>query len=323
MIPALAQFVWLGQSMPWVNLLAVASAVLRGGFDRVLFHHSDALARTSPFDDIARLPRVEVRRLEPLALLEAAGGPALVDCFRDLSLPAAKSNVLRIALLAEHGGVYLDTDTLTLRTFGPLLEPGGVFCGEERIVFPAHAAAGFGSRLRPGAVWRMAARDLARRLPGGYRLFRRIERYYPAAVNNAVLGGEAGHPFFGELLARMSTLPAARRRVRYAFGTHLLQAQVREYAGTGLRVLPPAAFFPLAPEISEHYFRVRPHIEPAAAIGPDSFVAHWYASVRTEPHVARLNPAFIRAHAGRQLYSALALPIVEELGTPLGRHTAV
>jgi hypothetical protein len=132
-------------------------------------------------------------------------------------------------------------------------------------------------------------------------------------VNNAVLGGEARHPFLLELLARMAALPRERRKVRYALGTHLLQVAVREFGGRGLRVLPPEAFFPLAPEISEHYFRVRARVELDAAIGSETFVAHWYASVRTAPHVARLEPAFIRAHAGRQLYSALAAPLLEEI----------
>jgi hypothetical protein len=313
MIPKIAHFVWLGSELPWVHLLAVASAAQRGGFDAVQFHHTDSLDASPVFRDILRLERVQTRPLDPAALLERTGGPPLVDCYRDLTTPAARSNLLRVALLAEQGGVYLDTDTLTLRSFAPLCAEGGAFCGEERLVFPVHAAYGPFSRVRPSALLRMAARDLARRLPDGHRLFRRIERHYPTAPNNAVLASEPHHPFVAELLTRMATLPRARRRVRYALGTHLLQSAVRAWNGPGLRVLPPEVFYPLAPEISEHYFRLRRYVSAGEVIGETTLLAHWYASVRTERHVARLDANFIRAHATRQLYSALASPVLEAL----------
>lgn len=316
MIPKTAHFVWLGRELPWVHLLAVASAALRGGFEQLLLHHTDSLDASPAFRDLERVERVRAVPLVPLALLERTGGAPLVDCYRELATPAARSNLLRVALLAEQGGVYLDTDTLTLRSLAPLCEGGGAFCGTERLVFPVHAAYGPLSRVRPAALLRMAARDALRRLPEGHRLFRRIERFYPAAPNNAVLASEPRHAFVADLLARMAALPREQRRVRYALGTHLLQTAVREWNGAGLRVLPPEAFFPLAPEISEHYFRLRPHVDVRAAIGDESFVAHWYASVRTDRHVARLNADFIRAHATRQLYSALALPTLESLTLP-------
>jgi hypothetical protein len=315
MIPSTAHFVWLGRELPWVHLLAVASAARSGGFERIEFHHGDQLAGVPAFDEIARLARVAVTPLNPVALLERAAGPALVDCYRELRTPAARSNVLRVALLAELGGVYLDTDTLTLQSFASLRAQCGAFCGAERLVFPEQAARGLGSRLRPSALLRMAARDVARRIPDGYRLFRRIERYYPTAPNNAVLGAERGHPVLGELLTRMATFPRSRRQVRYALGTHLLQAVARELSGADLLVLPPAAFFPLGPEISEHYFRIRKTVRHEDIVGPDTLVAHWYASVRTERHAARLDADFIRAHAERQLYSALALPVLEALAS--------
>lgn len=311
MIPRIAHFVWLGQKLPWVHVLAVASAALRGGFERILFHHTDALDGVRVFEEIGRLERVETRELEASSLLERAGGAALADCYRDLETPASKSNLLRVALLAEQGGVYLDTDTVTLASFERLCARGGAFCGEERLVFPAHAARGIASRLRPSALVRMAARDVCRRLPEGYRGFRRIERFYPTAPNNAVLGAEAGHPFLAELLVRMSAMPRAERRVRYALGTHLLQKTVRDWSRPGLTVLPPATFFPLGPEISEHYFRIRSRVSLDEVIAPETLVAHWYASVRTEPYVAGMTPERVRELADRQIFARLALPIVE------------
>jgi hypothetical protein len=37
---------------------------------------------------------------------------------------------------------------------------------------------------------------------------------------------------------------------------------------------------------------------------------HWYASVRTHELVAQIDPQYVRARAGRQLFSDLVLPIV-------------
>lgn len=315
MIPATAHFVWIGAELAYVHVLAVASAALHGGFERVLFHHTDELEDHPHFAELARVPKVEARRLAPHALLEAAGGARLVDCYRALARPAAQSNLIRVALLHESGGVYLDTDTLTRKSFAPLLARGGVFCGEERLVFPV-GAAGLLARLRPSAIARVAVRDALRRLPGGFRQFRRLERHYPARVNNAVLGSEPRHAFVRDLIARMSAFPAERRRVRYALGTHLLQTAVAEWRAEGLTVLSPAAFFPLGPEISEHWFRIRPRVDVSEVLSDETYVVHWYASVRSQPHVARLTPQFVREHALSQLFSALALPTVEALTSP-------
>jgi hypothetical protein len=313
-IPRAAHFVWLGADLPWVHLLAVASSARFGGFERVVLHHTDALADAPQVRALTSLERVSVARLDPEALLEQAGVSALVDTYRELRTPAAKSNVLRVALLHEHGGVYLDTDTITLRSFEPLAARAGVFVGEERLVFPvmSRTSAVLSS---PVALVRTAARDFMRRLPEGYRAFRRVERFYPTAVNNAVIGSEPRHPFLADLLSRMKAVPRERRTVRYALGTHLLQQAARGYRGPGLHVLPPPVFFPLGPEISEHWFRTRAVARLDDVIVNETILVHWYASVRTRSHVERLNPSFIRAHAHNQLFSALALPTVEALAS--------
>lgn len=313
-IPAQAHFVWLGSELLWVHAWAVASAALQGGFAQVVLHHDAELGGSAPFRALSRVPGVATEKLDVPAELERAGGAPLVDVYRELATPAARSNVLRIALLHGRGGVYLDTDTITVQSLAPLLSPGGAFCGTERIVFPAERATGVLSRLRPAAIARMAARDVLRRLPRGYRFFRHVEAHYPVAANNAVLGAQASHPLLAELLARMRTMAPARRRVRYALGTHLLQAAVADYRGGDLRVLPPAAFYPLGPEISEHWFRSQSTaVALADVVGPETFVVHWYASVRTRPHVAPLDATFVRAHAEKQLFAALALPTVDAL----------
>jgi hypothetical protein len=313
LIPNDAHFVWLGPGFSFVHLLAVASAVRSGGFERVIVHHTDALDDVPAFRDAVALERVSTERLMPEALLELAGAGELVDTYRSLDSPASRSNLVRIALLHERGGVYLDTDTVTVRSFDALTARGGAFVGEERLVFPGKAGGPITARLNPVALLRTAARDVLRRVPEGYRGFRHVAALYPKAANNAVIGAEAEHPLLSDLLARAVALPPSKRRIRYALGTHLLQEAVEGYRGADLGVLPPAAFFPLGPEISEHWFRVRPSVDLADIIEPDTVLVHWYASVRTKPHVAHLAPAFVRRHAATQLFSALALPVVDAL----------
>jgi len=315
MIPGRAHFVWLGEKLPFVHVFAAASAAARGDFERVLFHHTDRLDAEASFSWFARSPRVEPRMLDPIALVEQAGGGRLVDCYRDLVEPAARANVLRAALLREQGGVYLDTDTVTLEPFTHLRRRGGFFCGEERLVFPRTRGPWWLSRLDPRALLRTAARDACRRLPGGYRHFRRIERFYRTAVNNAVLGAEPRHPLVEELIARMQSLPKAERRVRYSLGVHLLQRVVADFTGEAeLHVEPPEVFYPLGPEISEHWFRDQGRVALREMLTERTLLVHWYASVRVARRMARVNPAWVRAHASSEPFSALALPILEQLG---------
>jgi hypothetical protein len=320
-IPRVAHLVWLGRTLPWTTVLAAASARARGGFERVVLHHDGALGDGAAGGAeggaggrggagvLAALGArdVEARRLRPDDVAERAGGPALVDVLRRLTQPAGRVNVLRAAILAVEGGVYLDADTVTVRTLGPLCATAGAFCGEERIVFPA-ALLGTRSPLAWAvAGLRHAARDLMRRHPDGWRAFRVVEPLYARAVNNAVLASAPGHPFLQDLLARMTALPRERQTVRFALGTHLLQRAVAEWrpdaagAHGPLVVHPPRVFYPLAPELSAHWIRERADA-PAAArafLAPDTRVVHWYASVRTRGVEERLRPETLDALAPR------------------------
>ncbi|MEO8139056.1 MAG: glycosyl transferase [Gemmatimonadota bacterium] len=310
-IPSIAHFIWFGREFLWVHLLAIRSAVQRGEFHRVVLHHADDLSGSPWWNELRALPRFEARRLNPEGLLEQARGAELVDVFRDLEELAARANVVRAALLFLEGGTYLDADTVTVGSFAPLLEPGGVFCGREHIIRPYGVLSNPTLATRTAMLFRRMTRSALRKLPGGWRTFRRLEGLYPAAVNNAVLGSEARHRFIAELLLRMVELPRARRRVRYALGTHLLQQQVDGYAGGDLRVLAPSVFYPLGPEISLHWFRQAGRVALAEVLRPDTRLVHWYASVRTREIVSAITPDYVRAHARGQLFSALALPFVE------------
>jgi len=308
-IPATAHFVWLGRDLPWVYGLALRSAALRGGFERVVLHCTDDVSASDGFGLARTDDRVESRHLDPRDVLwwVSPRGGDLVELYSRLRSPAAKSNMLRLAILAAEGGVYLDTDTITIADFGALLE-AGAFCGLERIALPVDTrrARSVGPWLK--AMARLAVRDLLRRAPGGWRGFARIAGHYPAAANNAVLGARPGHPLILGMLEQAIELSPERQLARFALGTGLLQDAVASYDADDLVLHPPERFYPLPPEISEHWFRLGERADLGEALDPSTVSVHWYASVRTKRIVPRIGSSYLRANAHHQLFSALALP---------------
>jgi hypothetical protein len=308
-IPATAHFVWLGPDLPWVYGLALRSAAQRGGFERVVLHGTDDLSGSDGFGLARSDDRVERRLLDPRDALwwVSPRGGELVELYSRLRAPAAKSNLLRLAILAAEGGVYLDTDTITVASFDGLLATGA-FCGLERIALPASTrrARTVGPWLKAGA--RIAVRDMLRRAPGGWRGFSHIASHYPAAANNAVVGARPGHPLILDMLEQAVELAPERQLARFALGTGLLQDAVAAYRDDDLQLHPPERFYPLPPEISEHWFRPVDRARVDEVLDPSTVSVHWYASVRTARIVPRIGPGYLRANARRQLFSALALP---------------
>ena len=306
MIPAVAHFVWLGRALPWAYALGMLTAARRGGFSRVILHHTDVPHRGEGWRVAAGEPGVELSRLHPEVRLSGVAGlgDRLLQVYRSLSAPAARSNVLRAAILHEEGGVYLDTDTITIAPLCPLRE-ASAFCGLEHVVMPRGVRASRNPRVWAGVAWRMLVRDVLRRLPTGHRAFARIAHRYALAANNAVLGAEPGHPFVRALLAGMVEMDPARQRNRFALGTHLLQATIDARPGE-IVLHPPEVFYPLAPEISAHWFRVRARVDLGDVISPATRVIHWYASVRTRAILPDIDDRYVRRHALRQLFSAAA-----------------
>lgn len=307
MIPSTAHFIWFGRSFPWLNALAIRSAATIGGFDRVVLHHADPLDGTPWWSALEALPNFEARRLDAPALLRSVPdiGPALGQIYAELDAPAAKANMVRAAVLAAEGGVYLDLDTVTIRPFDDLLLRSDFFCGEEPIAYPAEVLHSRSPVRWAGALARDGLRDALRRLPDGWRHFRKVEALYTKAVNNAVVGAPADHPFTRGLLQAMVDLPVAERQVRYALGTTLLQDAVAAWDDTGLLVYPPELFYPLGPEVSQHWFRDTKTPRPDDVVSDRTVVIHWYASVRTKEIVPRVDPDWVRSRKGQELFSSL------------------
>ena len=139
-IPARVHFCWIGAQLPWAYVFAVLSAAERSRLPEIILHHTDALDRGSELDALAGAPGVRLRRIDPVACLTQAGDPLgignqLVAIYRSLNSPAARTDMLRAAILFQQGGIYLDLDTVTVSSLRPLLD-ARLFAGCEYIVWP-------------------------------------------------------------------------------------------------------------------------------------------------------------------------------------------
>ncbi|MEI9942364.1 MAG: glycosyltransferase [Pseudomonadota bacterium] len=310
MIPKTLHFVWLGATFPWLNVLAIVSAAECGGFERIVLHTDCASDVILANPGLRRLALLELRPIDVSAIARVAGRE--VDRIRNLydamTGPAARSDVLRALILAGEGGVYLDLDTVTVASFGPLLGRCAAFVGQERICFPNWT---FERPQLAGVVQACllsAARYVLANAPRGYRVFARMARYYALSVNNAVLGCEAHHPFIEAYVTGMLDIPLDRAARRYAVGPHLLARVCRRFEnGEGsFALLGSGVFYPLPPVISEHWWRSTRSPALAEVISTDTIVVHWYASVRSKKLAARVDADYVRARQDRQLFSRLA-----------------
>lgn len=313
MIPSIAHFVWYGPRLPYLHALAIRSAATHGGFASVRLHHRDALEELPHVVALRNLRNVELVDLDDRSLCEQAAGAKLADLCKALESPVARSNLVRTALVYRDGGVYLDMDTLTIRSFDAVRATAPGFLGQEHIVFPREVVESRDPRVKAKAYFKTTVRDVFRRLPHGYRYFPRIEHYYHRAVNGAIMGGVAGHGFCREYLGAMTEVPRARWNRPHALGTHLLQASYADYGGSDLHTFPPPVFYPLPPEISAHWFRCYSGVvDGLEVIDASTCCVHWYASVRTKRFVATMvNDERVREMADSQLFSSLARRVID------------
>ncbi|MCB9707239.1 MAG: glycosyl transferase [Myxococcales bacterium] len=307
MIPSKVHFVWIGSRLEWVHVWAIRSAALHSNCDEIFLHHVDALEDTAQLAALKVTPGVQLVRLDAIALMNQAGqelgmGQKLAEVYRSVNSAVALSNMLRAALLYVHGGVYLDLDTVTVKSLLPLLEVSE-FIGHEHIVWPYYVHRSV--LLRAKSLVLSGARSLLRRLPRGYAGFRRVSKYYYLAVNGAILGCVPQGTLMAQYLHAMANVSPARYQVKHALGTHLLQQVVDDYDQTHLTIFPPDVFYPMPPEISEHWFRIQSDVALDDVLQPDTRVVHWYASVRTKHLATRITPEYISHHHRSQLFSAL------------------
>lgn len=312
-IPSTAHFIWFGEGLHWLHAMAIRTACLHGGFDRVVLHCDRSLEHLAAWRELEGLDGLEVRRIDLTRTLMRCGhlGPRLEAIANRLEKPAARANLLRAALLYSEGGVYLDTDTITLRPFDDLRQGFGAFCGEEHIVFPATVANDKRPLTLASALARSAAREGMRLMPDGWAAFARVADLYHRAANNAVLGARPGHALMRRLLEGMTRVPEDRVTVRFALGTHLLQKTLADFREYDLWVAPPAVFYPLGPEISQHWFKPTQRLRLEAMVRPETRVVHWYASVRCAELLPRVDRDWVGKNRHEVPIAALLTAVMD------------
>ena len=309
-IPARAHFCWIGTRLPWAYAFAVLSAAERSELPEIVLHHTDSLEEDDALAALRRRPHVRLSRIDPIAYLMRAGqklgaDDGLTVSYRRLTNPAARIDMLRAAILYLEGGLYLDMDTVTTRSLLPLLNTRQ-FVGCEFIIWPHFARTSRSPALLARCLTLDVMRKMMRCTPRGWQIFRLVEKFCYRCINNAVMGAEADSPLFEEYLHAMLAVPPKRQPEPYALGPDLLQEVVGRYARDDLTIQEPHVFYPLPPEISEHWFRMGRSVRLDAVLSAETRVVHWYASVRTKSHVAVIDPNYVRQHRESQLYSALA-----------------
>lgn len=310
MIPRVAHFVWFGTTFPWLNALALASAAVGGGFEHIVLHLSGPASSVYRHHRLSGLAQLEVRPINITALAWVAGldAEATRRLFEALPSPAARSDLVRAMVLVADGGVYLDMDTVTVQSFAELCRSSSMFFGEERICFPGWHDRCPEPLARVGAYGLASLRLLLSKLPAGYQVFDRIAPLFSLWANNAVMGCRPQHPFMRAFVDAMIQLPSATATRPYALGPDLLE---RLYRGQTLHRhlitrLRPETFYPLAPVVSDHWWRITRTPKLDQVLTPVTLAVHWYASVRSRRYTQQVNRQYILKRQGSQMFSQLA-----------------
>ena len=308
-IPPRVHFCWIGASLPWAYVFAILSAAERSEMQEITLHHTDVLKDGAELHALRNAPRVRLSRIDPFACLTEAGralgvGGELAALYCGIASPVMRTDVLRAAILYLQGGVYLDLDTVTTASLLPLLNTPQ-FVGSEFIVWPHRVRASHSPAVWARHISLDLIRKALRQIPQGWEAFRQVEKLYFKGINNAVMGAAANSPLISEYLQAMLTVPPERLTQAYTLGPDLLQEIVDRSPQDGMTIQEPQVFYPLPPEISEHWFRIGRTVRLEAVLSAETRVAHWYASVRTKPRVAQITPEYVREHREHQLYSAL------------------
>jgi hypothetical protein len=322
-IPDRYLFVWDDNFLPYYVYLAVKSVAAQCRPARIDFFKTPALDGVPNFQRLVR----EVECLNPIDIdlagwLERAGlgcGPQLLEAngfLKARNYYGSVSDLLRALGLYLDGGIYLDTDTLTLRDLAPLRAAGG-FVAEEHILVSSAV-------YRRNSRWRYfrtvpltAARAICAQLPFGVWLFRSLRRFYVRAVHNAVMGFRPRHPLMRDVLERIAER-YPQRPLRYPLlGPDTVQDLLDERRYDDVVVHPPDVFSPLGPTMTMQYFTSRrPRTIDRVArqvVRPDTFAIHW-SSNGTIKRIVAQDDDQLAAMAGQQLFARLAMRAVRAAG---------
>jgi len=324
-IPNRFIFVWDDNFLPYTAYLAIRAVAQRAEPESI------TLLKTPELDGVPNFERLrrEIPCLVPIninlpAWLEESQLPcqqellAANDFLKAGNYYASVSDLLRALYLYLHGGIYLDTDTLTLRPFTPLLGQGG-FLAEEHILVDSKTWL----ENSPLRYFRTSPLTLARKVCSeaswGVPAFQAISPLYRRAVHNATMGFRARHPLMRDALTRMSNRFHLVPKRRPILGPDALQDLIVENQYEELAILPPQHFSPLGPTMTYQYFH---HRSPKALtslerriVGDDTYAIHWSNNGTLAKAVPK-NDAELLNLSRSQLFSSMAARAVFPGGVP-------
>jgi hypothetical protein len=324
-IPNQFHFVWDDNFFPYAAYLAIRSVALHCKPDRIF------LFKTPQLNDVPNFVRLrrEVDCLEPVDIdlpgwLDQAGLPCtqqLLDANRFLkerNYYGSVSDLLRSLTLYLRGGIYLDTDTLTLRDMDPLRKHGA-FLAEEHILVSSKV-------FKRNSRWRYfrtgpltLARNLCMRFAYGVRLFQMISPLYVRVVHNATMGFRPGHPLMRDTLLAIAERYLDRPKRYPVLGPDTLQDLIVENTYDDLTVLPPRCFSPLGPTMTFQYFhRYRKKTLDTMTkwiVKPDTFAIHWSKNGTIAKSVPQCDDDLKRTRE-QSLFSRLAIQAAFPSGLP-------
>ena len=132
MIPGNYFYYWTGQGFQFVHYLSVLSLLRRSRVERLEVHVEEAPDANRHWNEMQALDGVAVRTADLRRLSRLAGFE--YEEFEPFLARAGtnhRSDLIRYLLLAAHGGVYLDFDTIVLKDLTPLLDVE-FFVGRQR-----------------------------------------------------------------------------------------------------------------------------------------------------------------------------------------------
>jgi len=267
--------IWSGPSLPYPAVLSLASALAADPEAEVELHLLGDTQRTPELLRLASDPRCSIHQID-LATLLTPPVRRLFDAI-PAGAHAARSNVLRVALLHRRGGVYLDLDTFVLRPLHDLAP--GAFAGLERVWQYDRDRVEGRLRMRHwpatagwGVAWAVKRAD-AKVLRGRARLADRLRfvdgLFHTEQMNNAVIGAPAGSDLTAAMLERAVR---CNPTVRYALGPALLHDTLAAQPRLAT-ILPPEVFYAIPPGESHRFFEDR-----TLQLGPSAAVVHYVNS---------------------------------------------
>ncbi|MFT6395279.1 MAG: hypothetical protein ACJAYU_000021 [Bradymonadia bacterium] len=298
MIPRTAHFVCLGQDLSWAHALSIHSALARGGFDRALLHHSQDLARSAGYAALDGLVGFEAIRLEALVADEAPEARALRQVLTELDRTSAREDVVRAALLWQHGGVFLSLDTVAVSSFDDVFARNEFFCGESATTRPS-------SNSKRSFVAAAVRKRLGRALERAPRAASRAAEFWPKVASPAVMGAPAQDPFVGRLLAAMAHAHVEERRKPGALGSDILESVLNK-SRTGTVLYPSTVFDPCGGPRASWWFHDPSPTTLSALKSRETLTLRWHQEIAPRQIVAIIDAEALSKLKIGHLFSALA-----------------